>query len=148
MNLKNPFRGQNKSAMCPVAPFPSIDSDRPLQLLSRCPEYKETPLHQRQIEPIKGKVFIKDERVRMGLGSFKALGSLCDRPPSTKEKRGRHNIRNCKRRNHGLSVAAGAQIFGARSVVYLSHTVPETFAEKLRLQGQRSAVKVMIMRLQ
>ena len=138
MNLKNPFRGQNKSAMCPVAPFPSIDSDRPLQLLSRCPEYKETPLHQRQIEPIKGKVFIKDERVRMGLGSFKALGAAyVIAHLAQKRNVADTTFVTASAGNHGLSVAAGAQIFGARSVVYLSHTVPETFAEKLRLQGAK-----------
>ena len=75
MHLKNPFRGQNKTAICPDAPFPSIDAESPLQLLARCPDYRETPLHQKQIEPIKGEVFIKDERGRMGLGSFKALGA-------------------------------------------------------------------------
>ena len=86
MNLENPFRGQNKSTMCPDAPFPSIDANRPLQLLSRCPEYKETPLHQRQIEPIKGKVFIKDEHMNgvRSQGIRAAYGS----PTYTKEKRG------------------------------------------------------------
>ena len=33
------------------------------------------------------------------------------------------------------SVAAGARVFGARAVVYLSRTVPEVFAERLRGEG-------------
>jgi len=37
--------------------------------------------------------------------------------------------------NHGLSVAAGAQVFGARAVIYLADTVPEAFAELLRSKG-------------
>jgi diaminopropionate ammonia-lyase len=37
--------------------------------------------------------------------------------------------------NHGLSVAAGARIFGARAVVYLAQTVPEGFAARLRDKG-------------
>ena len=75
MSLNNPFRHYNDSVLCPDAPFPSVDAERPLQLLASCPVYKETPLHHRQIEPIKGEFFIKDERGRMGLGSFKALGA-------------------------------------------------------------------------
>ena len=37
--------------------------------------------------------------------------------------------------NHGLSVAAGASAFGAKAVVYLSHTVPEDFATRLTKIG-------------
>ena len=37
--------------------------------------------------------------------------------------------------NHGLSIAAGAKAFGARAVIYLSETVPEGFAERLRDLG-------------
>ncbi len=138
MHLKNPFRGQKKNLICPDAPFPSIDANRPLHLLARCPDYKETPLHHRQIEPIKGEVFIKDERDRMGLGSFKALGAAYVIAHLAQEK----NVVDttfvtASAGNHGLSVAAGAKVFGAHSVVYLSHTVPETFAEKLRLQGAK-----------
>ena len=138
MHLKNPFRGQNESTICPDAPFPSVDADLPLQLLARCPDYKETPLHHRQIEPIKGEIFIKDERGRMGLGSFKALGAAYVIAHLAQEKNVADTIFvTASAGNHGLSVAAGAKVFGARSVVYLSHTVPETFAEKLRLQGAK-----------
>ena len=37
--------------------------------------------------------------------------------------------------NHGLSVAAGARIFGARAIVHLAETVPEDFADRLRAKG-------------
>ena len=38
--------------------------------------------------------------------------------------------------NHGLSAsAAGASAFGAKSVIYLSNTVPEAFADRLRDTG-------------
>jgi len=37
--------------------------------------------------------------------------------------------------NHGMSVAAGARVFGAAAVVYLAETVPEVFARKLRDKG-------------
>ena len=138
MHLKNPFRGQNESPICPDAPFPSIDADLPLQLLARCPDYKETPLHHRQIAPIEGEVFIKDERDRMGLGSFKALGAAYVIAHLAQERNmADTTFVTASAGNHGLSVAAGARVFGAHSVVYLSHTVPEIFAEKLRLQGAK-----------
>ena len=138
MNLKNPFRHYNDSVLCPTAPFPSIDAERPLRLLVRCPFYKETPLLHRQIEPVKGGFFIKDERGRMGLGSFKALGAAyVIAHLAQQESLANTTFITASAGNHGLSVAAGAKTFGARSVVYLSHTVPETFAEKLRLQGAK-----------
>ena len=37
--------------------------------------------------------------------------------------------------NHGLSVAAGAKAFGAASVIFLSQSVPEAFAQRLIAQG-------------
>ncbi|MEO1918678.1 MAG: pyridoxal-phosphate dependent enzyme [Paracoccaceae bacterium] len=39
--------------------------------------------------------------------------------------------------NHGLSMAAGARIFGADAVVYLSDTVPEEFAGRLTAKGAK-----------
>ena len=37
--------------------------------------------------------------------------------------------------NHGLSVATGANVFGAQAVIYLADTVPESFAAKLQNVG-------------
>jgi len=37
--------------------------------------------------------------------------------------------------NHGLSVARGAQIFGAKAVIYIADTVPEAFAIRLKDLG-------------
>ena len=37
--------------------------------------------------------------------------------------------------NHGLSVAAGARVFGIAARIYLAETVPEAFAERLRGLG-------------
>ena len=37
--------------------------------------------------------------------------------------------------NHGLSMAAGARLFGARAVVYVAETVPTAFADRLRDKG-------------
>jgi diaminopropionate ammonia-lyase len=38
-----------------------------------------------------------------------------------------------------MSVAAGARVFGAKAVVHLADTVPESFAERLRAQGAEVA---------
>ncbi len=39
--------------------------------------------------------------------------------------------------NHGLSVAAAAQAFGAKAVIYLAESVPESFADRLRAKGAK-----------
>lgn len=100
-------------------------------------------------------LYIKDERNRMGLGSFKALGasyvialaasdkiaalpniSLKSITPEQLSKVLNGQTYICASAgNHGLSVAAGARIFGAKAIIYLSETVPETFAERLRGYG-------------
>jgi len=84
----------------------------------------------------------KDERQRMGLGSFKALGAAyalakeavaLGGDPATALS-GRTYV-CASAGNHGISMAAGAQLFGAAAVVYLSRTVPESFADRLRDKG-------------
>lgn len=120
-------------------PWPSVDADAPAALLARCPAAAPTPLVDRPDLADRigvAAVHIKDERARMGLGSFKALGAAyviaCD--ADAKRISGRTYV-TASAGNHGLSVAAGAQAFGAASVVYLAETVPESFAERLRRLG-------------
>ncbi|APX10390.1 pyridoxal-phosphate dependent enzyme [Tateyamaria omphalii] len=117
-------------------PWPSTDAGAPAALLSRCPVAAPTPLVQSaELARMAGvaEVTIKDERPRMGLGSFKALGAAyviaCDAAAGSAE--GQTYV-TASAGNHGLSVAAGAQAFGATSVIYLAETVPETFADRLR----------------
>jgi diaminopropionate ammonia-lyase len=76
---------------------------------------------------------VKDERWRMGLGSFKALGAayVIARDHAAGTSKGCTYV-TASAGNHGLSVAAGAVAFGAKAVVYLSEAVPEEFAERLR----------------
>lgn len=117
-------------------PYPSIDADRPTALLTRCPAASVTPL---EVAPMLaraagvGAVHVKDERNRMGLGSFKALGAayVIARDAEAGHATGRTYV-TASAGNHGLSVAAGAQAFGARAVVFLAETVPESFADRLR----------------
>lgn len=95
----------------------------------------------------------------MNLGSFKALGAAYviaraaaermegtmalprskDMPgsvdmPGSKTLEGTTYI-TASAGNHGMSVAAGARIFGAKAIVYIAETVPERFAERLKSQG-------------
>ncbi len=120
-------------------PWPSIASERPAALLTRCPRAGETPLLSASdiaAACAVGRLWLKDERNRMGLGSFKALGAAyviaCDAEEG--KARGSTYV-TASAGNHGLSVAAGAAAFGARAVIYLSDQVPGAFARRLADMG-------------
>ncbi len=134
--LENKFRNIPGHVMCAEAPFPSVDADAPKRLLARCPDYAQTPLHHHHVPGVNGDVYVKDERDRMGLGSFKALGAAYVIAHLAQERSLVNDVFvTASAGNHGLSVAAGAKIFGSKAVVYLAQTVPENFAEKLRSHG-------------
>lgn len=144
----NPYRGEG----LPGPPIgedvrPSVDVSGVSRLLEFCPAARETPLLELpSVAGIAGveAVHLKDERTRMGLGSFKALGAayaiaedarlagISDDWSSALQ--GRTYVA-ASAGNHGLSVAAGARVFGARAVIYLAETVPESFARRLRAHG-------------
>ncbi|MGP6087846.1 pyridoxal-phosphate dependent enzyme [Antarctobacter jejuensis] len=141
-SLTNPFRGRG---MTPGALRPVDDVSRVAALLARCPMHSETPLYDRA-ELARacgvGALYIKDESARMGLGSFKALGASFAIARDAVEADSGAQMPRLERTyvaasagNHGLSVAAGARVFGARAVIYLADTVPEAFAERLRAKG-------------
>lgn len=134
--LKNPYRARAVDIVPSSIPFPSVDADTPRALLARCPSYQETPLVTMQVDGSAIEYFIKDERPRMGLGSFKALGAayVIAHAAQNGDVRATTFV-TASAGNHGLSVAAGAKIFGAKAVVYLSNTVPEGFAARLRDLG-------------
>lgn len=127
------------SAALSHIPYPSDDATRPKALVARCPEAGETPLvpsPELARRSGVGAVFLKDERDRMGLGSFKALGAayVIARDAETGTARGRSYV-TASAGNHGMSVAAGARAFGARAIIYIAETVPEVFADRLRAMG-------------
>lgn len=129
--VQNPHRGTGLPGLWPDAPvWPSIAAPRVAALLAQCPVAQETPLTR--AEGL-GEVYLKDERARMGLGSFKALGAayVISRAAQAGPVTGTTYVA-ASAGNHGLSVAAGAQAFGARAVIYLAETVPEAFAARLR----------------
>ena len=141
--IANPHRGEPPLAA--NAPYPSIDAERVSSLLAQCPAFKETPLVPCEaLAPIAA-LWVKDERARMNLGSFKALGaayviarhaSEISAMPGADTLAG-HTYVTASAGNHGMSVAAGARVFGALAVVHLADTVPESFAERLRDTGAR-----------
>ena len=122
-------------------PLPSSNAPRAQALVARCPVAGETPLVTATAiatEAGVSDVWIKDERGRMGLGSFKALGAAY--VIATDAQNGDVTARTyvaASAGNHGLSVAAGAAAFGASSVIYIAETVPESFAARLQEQGAR-----------
>lgn len=150
MNLvKNPYRGRGlpesggEPAVCP-----GTDAGRITRLLARCPAAAETPLtlYRALGERLGvGSLHLKDESGRMGLGSFKALGAAnviardaedAGITPPAVALGGRTYVA-ASAGNHGLSVAAGARVFGATAVIFLSDAVPEAFADRLRAEGAR-----------
>ncbi len=136
----NPHRGGRKLAAS--APYPSIDAARVADLLSQCPAAGETPLVDAKELADVANLWIKDERGRMNLGSFKALGAAYVIARHAAEATDAPDCNTLNSRtyvtasagNHGMSVAAGARVFGAQAVVYIAETVPESFADRLRAQ--------------
>ena len=123
----------------PEVPWPSEDADAPRGLLAQCPAAAVTPLVSLPALAAKAgvaEVHVKDERGRMNLGSFKALGAayVIAHHAQNGQAEGRTYV-TASAGNHGMSVAAGAAAFGAKSVIYLAETVPESFAERLRAKG-------------
>lgn len=142
VSFANPHRG---CGLHLDAPMPCDDASGVTALLARCPAHAETPLLSLpKVAQSAGvaEVFAKDERNRMGLGSFKALGAAHAIAKEAAEIGGdmttalnERTFVTASAGNHGLSVAAGAALFGANAVVYLSQTVPSAFADRLRAKG-------------
>lgn len=123
-----------------------------MDMLRQCPVYEATPLRamaKLADELGVGAITIKDETRRMRLGSFKALGGVFAIAQMIVDASGTTDLTSDKARaaaadmtfitasagNHGLSVAAGARIFGARGIIVLGSAVPEGFAERIRKAG-------------
>lgn len=126
--------------------------ERPMAMLGHCPAYEPTPL--RALPALAREIgvaglTVKDETRRMRLGSFKALGGVYAVAQMIEDASGETDLTAERARqtaagmtfitasagNHGLSVAAGARIFGARAVIVLAASVPEDFANRIRNAG-------------
>lgn len=140
--IQNPYRGQTDGfpGLADI-PAPSTNLSRVDALIARCPRAGATPLvaHADLAKAVgAAALFIKDERARMDMGSFKALGAAYVIASDAQDGpvRGATYV-TASAGNHGLSVAAGATAFGAASVVYIAQTVPEAFAQRLAAEGAR-----------
>ncbi|GAA6139729.1 hypothetical protein NBRC116583_34760 [Arenicella sp. 4NH20-0111] len=96
-------------------------------------------------------IWLKDERTRFGLGSFKSLGSayavirhiadslqICPSLVNTDIFRhaATHMTFVCASAgNHGLGVAAASATFGAKARIHLASTVPESYSLRLQKLG-------------
>tara|TARA_Y100000748_G_scaffold242129_1_gene206353 strand:+ start:2392 stop:3462 length:1071 start_codon:yes stop_codon:yes gene_type:complete len=129
----------------------STDVEAVRKLLALCPKASRTPLVSSIALAEKAgvkNIWFKDERQRMGLGSFKALGAayvIADHASKVvtnnasandwkKALNGKCYV-TASAGNHGLSLAAGARLFGAKAVIYLSSNVPSSFANKIKSYG-------------
>ncbi len=151
--LNNPWRGRGLAG---TEHLPLADAGGVSALLRQCPAHAPTPL--RDLAPLAtrlrlSRLWLKDERSRMGLGSFKALGAahaiaraavateaVATGAVATGASDQRHALTGrvfvtASAGNHGLSVATGARIFGARAVIHLAETVPAAFADRLAARG-------------
>ena len=147
--LANPWRSTGLPGL--DLPALSVNPSPVLELLGRCPSAGVTPLVDSQsLADLLGvdRLWVKDESPRMGLGSFKALGaayviaSEAERrlgggswPDDVGAILGDLTYVTASAGNHGMSVAAGAKVFGAAAVVVLAESVPEAFAVRLRALG-------------
>ncbi len=135
-------------------PIPRFDPDaaQPRALLAACPVYAPSPLVDLRLDD-GTPLMAKDETHRMNLGSFKALGGVyavarlieerwrqVGGPALRPEDYVSDNVKSfaagmtfvcASAGNHGLSVAAGARVFGAKARIHLSDEVPEGFAARL-----------------
>jgi diaminopropionate ammonia-lyase len=141
-SLANPFRANRgfiDATGCGL--MPSVDAAKVQAMLARCPAAGVTPLRDMPELAERAGVaqfWLKDERGRMGLGSFKALGAAYVIACAAAEgPLAGVTYVTASAGNHGMSVAAGARVFGAQAVVYIAETVPESFAERLRAQGAK-----------
>lgn len=153
--LANPWRGRGLPESAGLARGEvRRDPTAVLALLDRCPVADTTPLtsHPDLAATLGvGRLRLKDERGRMGLGSFKALGAAhviarmaADRGDRPRAPASADELATAlsdltfvcaSAGNHGMSVAAAAPLFGARARIHLSEAVPEDFARRLRARG-------------
>jgi len=140
--LQNPHRNIGLTVdILRDIPAPSTDSAAVQALLAGCPNAAETEMLQATniAQDLNiAQLSVKDERGRMGLGSFKALGAayvIAHSAIVQGEAQSAKTYVTASAGNHGLSVAAGAKAFGAAAVIFLSQSVPEAFAKRLIAHG-------------
>lgn len=115
------------------------DPKRPLATLRDLPGFAATPLRD-FVLPGGPMVLIKDERDRMGLGAFKAVGGIHAVAVLLEEVRRETpdavpTFVCASAGNHGHAVAMGAKLLGAKARVWLSRSAPTPFVDRLHAAG-------------
>lgn len=129
-----------------VAGLPEV-----LAALASCPAHRPTPLHRLPAMARRlglGAVLVKDESERFGFGAFKALGGVFAVGRILQDAVGAHSFdelagqprpqftfATASSGNHGRAVAAGAKIFGARSVIFLPSFTSAEKEAAIRARG-------------
>lgn len=155
--VANNYKGKKAGTSVEIGP-----SDEVFSYLGECPRSSATPLVElpalAQIMGL-GKIYIKCESERLGLGSFKALGGafavakilrknaetslgksiLPSQLLDEKIRKISGNVTVCCATdgNHGLSVAAAAKTFGCQCVIYVHQGVSFYRKKRLRRAGAR-----------
>ena len=123
--------------------------------VAACPVHAVTPLREVEFDGVA--VLIKEESARFGIGSFKALGGVYAVLESARDlhagkggpRPGIEELfsdayRSLQRDmqfvcasagNHGIAVATGARLLGAKARIHLSAEVPEDFVARLNERG-------------
>ncbi len=115
------------------------DPRAPQRTLSALPGFAATPL--RSLPGPQGRaILVKDERDRMGLGAFKAVGGIHAVAVLLEEARRTApdavpTFVCASAGNHGFAVATGARLLGARARIHLPRTAPAPFIARLFAAG-------------
>ena len=117
------------------------DVDNVRKVVAACLKPEVSPLIDSNLAKKNGinSLWFKDERNRLGVGSFKAIGASYVMAHEAINKIGydfsEEELRSslegrtfitASAGNHGISLAYGAQQFGAKAIIYLSKTVPSS----------------------
>jgi diaminopropionate ammonia-lyase len=120
------------------------DPRRPLRTLSPLPGFAATALRT-LARPDGPDVLIKDERSRLGLPAFKALGGVHAVAMLLEDLRRQDPNATptfvcASAGNHGLAVATGARLLGANARVHLPRGTPAAFAQRLEAAGAQVVI--------
>jgi diaminopropionate ammonia-lyase len=115
------------------------DPSAPPRTLGALPGFAATPL--RTLDQAEGPtILIKDERDRMGLGAFKAVGGIHAVATLLAERSDIPTFVCASAGNHGYAVATGARLLGAKARIHLSRSTPAPFVARLQLAGAEGVI--------
>lgn len=148
------FFNPNAAGHHPGAAIFSADGARALRaLFSAAPGFMSTPLVRLSAIAAElgiGEAWAKDERNRLGQGSFKSLGgayavvslaaemlsvSVADIFAARAPKASGLTVATATAGNHGRAVAFGASLAGARAVIFIYGDVPKAHRDAIRDLG-------------